>query len=242
MNRPTADAPDRLLTADGTEFERRLLEAALQKKPSPAASARMAGALGVTATVTVTATAAKTMAAGAAASKVTVAAGSTLWPWVSAGVLGLVVAGAVVGTRARHAPAREPRPSPSVAAPSSPVPQPEVQPAAVVDVQAPSPAAPSRRHAAPAAGDLSDQIEFIDAARAALSVGADRRALELLRHYQERYPTGSFRPEATALRVEALVKLGRQAEARSLAEKFVAEHRGSLLAERVATLAGLTAR
>jgi hypothetical protein len=40
--------------------------------------------------------------------------------------------------------------------------------------------------------------------------------------------------------VEALVKLGRAAEARALAERFVAEHRGTLLARRVADVAGLT--
>ena len=36
------------------------------------------------------------------------------------------------------------------------------------------------------------------------------------------------------------MKLGREAEARALAERFVAEHRGSLLATRVADVAGLT--
>jgi hypothetical protein len=40
--------------------------------------------------------------------------------------------------------------------------------------------------------------------------------------------------------VEVLVKLGRTAEARSLAERFVAQHRGSLLARRVAQVAGLS--
>ena len=35
------------------------------------------------------------------------------------------------------------------------------------------------------------------------------------------------------------MKLGREAEARALAERFVAEHRGSLLARRVAEIAGL---
>jgi outer membrane protein assembly factor BamD (BamD/ComL family) len=89
------------------------------------------------------------------------------------------------------------------------------------------------------AAELRDQIAFIDTARSDLAAGADRHALDTLRRYQERYPTGSFRPEATALRVEALVKLGRQEEARALAERFVAEHRGSLLAKRVSELAGL---
>ena len=73
-----------------------------------------------------------------------------------------------------------------------------------------------------------------------MSAGDARRALELLRGYRDKYPSGSFRPEATAIRIEALAKLGRQAEARALAERFVAEHRGSLLAARVA-MVGLAA-
>jgi hypothetical protein len=243
MNRPTSDGPDRLLAADATDFERRVLKAALDRKPSPAASARMAKALGVTVAVATTTAAAKALAASAAVTKTSAVAGtSTLWPWVSAGVLGLAVAGAVVGARARHVPARPVAPE-AVAVPAAVAPKVAgpAQSAPVMEEVAASPA-PSRRRGAPVARDLGDQIEFIDAVRAALSVGADRRALDLLRDYQDRYPSGSFRPEATALRVEALVKLGRQAEARSLAERFVVEHRGTLLAARVAELAGLTAR
>ena len=243
MNRPPADLPEPLLAADASDFERRLLESARQKGPSPAASARMARALGVTAAVAATGVAAKTLAAEAAASKATVAAGaSTVWPWISAGVIGLAVAGAVIGTRVWHASPPAPRPvSPSVAVPTPP-PAPSAlpeQPGAMAE-RPPSQAAATRRtHGVPIAAELRDQIEFIDAARAALSVGADRRALELVGHYQEKYPAGSFRPEATALRVEALMKIGREAEARALAERFVAEHRGSLLATRVAEIAGL---
>jgi hypothetical protein len=59
------------------------------------------------------------------------------------------------------------------------------------------------------AGDLGDQVAFIDGARAAMLAGASRRALEILRRYEDKYPTGSFRPEASAIKVEALMKLGR---------------------------------
>ena len=54
MNRPPADLPERLLAADATDFERRLLEAAAESRPSRLASARMARALGVTAALGVT--------------------------------------------------------------------------------------------------------------------------------------------------------------------------------------------
>jgi len=240
MNRPMDGLPERLLESDATAFERRVLGAALQKQPSRAASARMAKALGVTVAAVGTATAASTLAADVAVTKATAAVATTsLWPWVSAGVIGLVVAGAVVGTRVgRHAP--EPHPvAPAVTAPLPSVPPPVAD---AVAEPAPRAVAPTQRNrAVTTAGDLRDQVAFIDSARTAMSAGNSRRALEILRRYLDRYPVGSFRPEAIALEVEALMKLGREAEARALAERFVAEHRGSLLARRVADVAGLTA-
>jgi hypothetical protein len=245
MNRPPVHSPERLLAADATDFERRLLRAAGEKGPSPAASARMARALGVTATMTLTAATGTAVAAEAAASKAAVAGASAVWPWVSAGVIGLVVAGAVVGTRMRHP--TQPEVRAAVPTEIPPLPPPDLesparvpeQPAVVVETPTSAPAVSHRTHAAFANRAIGDQIAFIDAAREALATGADRAALELLRRYQDKYPAGSFRPEATALKVEALVKLGRQAEAHSLAERFVAEHPGSLLATRVAALANL---
>jgi outer membrane protein assembly factor BamD (BamD/ComL family) len=79
----------------------------------------------------------------------------------------------------------------------------------------------------------------VDAARGAVSKGAGDRALELLRQYQDRYPAGSFHPEVAALRVDALMKLGRSAEARAAAERFVAEFGRGPLADRVLRVAGL---
>jgi hypothetical protein len=238
MSRPIGELPPRLLASDATDFERRVLDAALRKRPSPAASARMAKALGVTVAAVGTATTATTLAADVAATKATAAVATTsLWPWISAGVLGLVVAGAVVGTRARHAP--DSHRAPAVTAPLPPAPAPvEAEPAAVVAEPLPRAVAPTQRNRA---GDLRAQVAFIDSARTAMSTGSSRRALEILRRYLDKYPAGSFRPEAIALEVEALMKLGREAEARALAERFVAEHRGSLLARRVADVAGLTA-
>jgi len=249
MSRPPADRSDRLLSSNATDFERRMLEAALQEQPSRAASARMARALGVSVAVVGTAASASSLAAGAATSNATAAAGTLVWPWVSAGVIGLVVAGAVVGTRVGHrdrsAAADHHRQVVSVPVVAPPAPKPE--PSAPAEPIAAA-ARPSTRNVVPsarsrattAAGDLGDQVAFIDQARAAVSGGAGRRALEILRRYQDKYPTGSFRPEATAIKVEALMRVGREAEARALAERFIAEHRGTLLARRVADVAGVT--
>jgi hypothetical protein len=242
MTGPLGDPPERLLAGEATDFERRVLHAALQKKPPSAASARMARALGISAVAVGGVTAAKVLAAEAVASKVTAATGTAVfWPWVSAGVLGIVIAGAVVGTRARdEAPQTAPPIAPALVAPSAPVREPVPPAHTAVGRADTAPAAASRQNrAATPPGDLGEQIAFIDSARAAVSAGANTRALEILRNYQNKYATGSFRPEATALKVEALMKLGREAEARALAERFVSEHRGSLLAARVAQIVGL---
>jgi hypothetical protein len=238
MSRPTNDTPEPLLAEGATDFERRLLDAARREKPSATDSARMAKALGLAAgavTLAAPIAAADALAAKAAAAKVaaTTAGATTVWPWVSVTLVGLAVAGAVMATRPSSPVPHPAPPSASVAAPvRSPVTVPP--PEAPVDTVVPD----QRRHTAPAT-DLSGQIALLDAARAAMAAGAGRRALETLRRYDERYPGGSFRPEVAALRVEALVKLGRDAEARVLAERFVAEHPGSLLAKRVAALASL---
>ena len=76
MSRLPADQPERLLSSNATDFERRLLEAVVQKGPSPAASARMARALGVGLTAVGTTTAGATLAAGASAPTAPAAAGS----------------------------------------------------------------------------------------------------------------------------------------------------------------------
>jgi hypothetical protein len=242
MSHSPIDLPERLLDAGATDFERRILEAAAGKGPSPETSARMARALGVTATGIGAVAVATKLASDAAVAKATTVAGTTvLWPWVSAGVLGLVIASAVVGTRAWQAAPTEARPAPtSAAAPAVAEPSASAPPASTFDQPPPvGPSVTSASNRAATTRDLREQIALIDAARAALSSGSGRRALEILRRYQDGYPAGSFRPEAAVLKVEALVKLGREGEARALAERFVAEHRGSLLAERVAKLVGL---
>jgi len=258
MNRRSTDIPERLLETDATDFERRMLEAARRNRPSAAASARMAMALGVSASAAAvaaahaaSATAAKEVAADVAGAKVTAAARATAaWPWVSAGLLALVVAGAVIGARAWRASRPEAtapsRSSPAPLADSPPAPRPPVvvgapDEAVPIVETAPGPGnADHRSRTGVRPGDIRDEIALLDAARGALAAGADLRAREILRRYRYRHPTGGFLPEATAIDIEALMKLGRDTEARARATRFVAEHRGSLLARRVAELVGLT--
>ena len=88
------------------------------------------------------------------------------------------------------------------------------------------------------AGDLRDQIALLDAVRAAVKGGSSERALVLLRRYDATYPGGAFRPEALALRIEALDQDGRHAEAQALARDFLARYPQSPVAARVARVAG----
>jgi hypothetical protein len=245
MSRGPTDLPERLVAADATDFERRMIDAARDRRPSAASSARMARALGVTVAVTGAgaAAASKALAADAVASKATVAAGgSAVWPWVSAAVVGVALAGAVVGARIWHTPRPEPAglPSPALAPTVPAAASPE--PGAAATDRAPAAGAVVSEHRArvgQTGGDLREQIALLDSARQTLSAGSPQRALEILRRYEDRYPSGSFHPEAAATRIEALMKLGQESDARELARRFVAEHRGSLLAARVARLVGL---
>jgi hypothetical protein len=91
----------------------------------------------------------------------------------------------------------------------------------------------------PAPNDLGAEIALVDSARAAVRSGSNRRALGLIAEYLREFPKGSFRPEATALKIEALVNLDRRTEARALARSFVATRRGTPLGDRVARIAGL---
>jgi hypothetical protein len=178
--------------------------------------------------------------AGAGASAA--AAGAAPWPALSIGALALAAIGAAVGVRwstgsaSQHA-AIAPVVTPAIAA--------DPAPRAIVE--------PPREHAAPGtpivrrrivaaatpASDLRAEIALVDAARTAVAAGADDRALVLLQHYEASYPTGTFRPEVGALRIEALAHLGHTARARMLARKFIAAHPDSPLVDRVARVSGL---
>jgi TolA-binding protein len=234
-----ADLPERLQIVGATDLEQRLLQAAAREQPSPALSERMASAIGIAMAGPGAPSAGASL--GAAGSK---AGAGALAPWLAGGVLALVVAGALVGPRVWRA---SERPAPRLPAVTVPTPPPAL-PATNASVQATAPgteekpaaSAPVHRRAASApAGDLRDQIALLDNARAAIAAGSADQALELLRRYADRYPAGSFRPEAAALRIEAMVKSGRTDEARMLAERFIAEHGASPLSERVRRLAGL---
>jgi hypothetical protein len=75
--------------------------------------------------------------------------------------------------------------------------------------------------------------------RAAMAQGRAAHALELLGSYNHDFASGSMSSEAAALRVEALVRAGRQEEAREAALTFLAKCPRSPLSDRVRVAAGL---
>ena len=86
-------------------------------------------------------------------------------------------------------------------------------------------------------GSLRDQLALLDGAHSAIAADVPSRALEMARCYASRYPMGIFRREADALRIHALVMLGRSGEASELAELFAAEHGASPLSKRLRRMA-----
>ncbi len=221
--------PTRLTVVGATDLERSLLQAARRERPSPELTARMAAGLGISAAAAVTA------AAPVAAAK------TMLTGWIPAGVIAVAVAAGVVGVRVATAPDRAARAGKPAAAQITPR-QEEAAIALPATVAGPQVSdrriEKNRKRAVLApAGDLRDQIALIDAARSAVKTGLTERALVLLHRYDVSYPAGAFRPEALALRIEALGEGGRGAEAKALAREFLARYPQSPLADRVARAA-----
>ncbi len=236
--------PERLSAQGGTSLERRLLGAAARERPTRAASERMARAIGVAPPVI---TGAESASGGAdTVAPPTAAASAGALPWIAGALITVTVGGAVLALRPGPEPAATLRkPAPAITQPSLPeasrmvtAPAP---PATAADATPTDPTPPRARPSASASA-LAEQIALLDAARGAMAAGASERALETLQRYLAKYPAGSFRPEATALKIETLVRMGRTKEARSLADRFVADHKGTPLARRVSELTRATPR
>jgi hypothetical protein len=69
---------------------------------------------------------------------------------------------------------------------------------------------------------LAAETELLDGARQALAGGNTSMAIDRLDRYQIEFPSGVLQPEATVLRVEALVKTGDRRGAAALAQRSMA--------------------
>jgi hypothetical protein len=256
------DRDDESLRSTGaTELERRLLDAAAEERPPRELSERMARAIGISLVGAGAGTLAQKAAAHeagpAAATSKAAGTSSSLVPWITSGlVAGVVVIGAVVGMRTKPlsmTAASSASATPSERAPNAmlslPTPSLGEPTAAAASASAAGDAAESHANAPPpparertTTGDLTGELALVDAAHRALAGGDATGALALARKYSATYPKGTFRPEAAAIRIEALVKLGRTAEARALADKFATNYGQGPLADRMAALVGPASR
>lgn len=244
MTKTDSELPERLSDADVTDLERRLLTAARREEPSRALSERMAQGIGVAMPLAGGALPDLTQVGTPAAPKV--AAASSTGAWVSGALVVAAVAGAFVLARPSNPPSAPPpvpssrpvvapAPAPSSATPASDSPTVRTEERQARPVVSGAPR--DRRGSLPT--DVAEQIALIDMARVALASGGAERALAGAQQYEARYPKGTFRPEAAAIKIEALVKQGRTAEARALGERFLVAYGPSPLADRVARIAGL---
>ena len=254
MNRvtpPDSKLPSQLRVVGATDLERRLLDAASRELPSVELTRKMQQTLGLSMAASAL-TAAAVKSSGSAAATAATSAPAFAWPAISVGVLALAVTGAVVGLRStagHHAAQRPVATAPAVVlgpAPVAPAPSAAPAPAPVTPAFERRASVPARAHhhalAAATPSELRAEIALVDAARSAVATGADDRALVLLNRYDSSYRAGTFRPEATALRIEALDHLGRTAQARTLAQRFLAAYPESPLADRVARVTGVATR
>jgi hypothetical protein len=246
--------PERLSSITENEVERLLLQAGRPQAPS---GARERAILAATAALGTTG-----LAAGAAASGVLGKTGTALsLKWLAVmGLLGIgaMAAAVTIETRrpsqASHAAAQEPLvAAPAREGPLGAVPR-RAQASGIASAvassstSAPSAAPVEARPAVvpppstavdpPAPRDVHAQLQALEQARGALAAGDAPRALSILDAYASAFPHASMAPEATVLRVEALVRAGDTASAERLGSAFLAGQPQSPYAAHVRSLIG----
>jgi hypothetical protein len=127
--------------------------------------------------------------------------------------------------------------------PTEPTPQLEAPPVPLEVVAQPEqpsePAPPTVRRPVPAVQDdpdtLAKELALVDRARSQRT-SAPAEALQTLAEYDAQFPKGALTQEASLVRIEALLSLGRRAEAEAFARTLIAKDRGGLLKKRVEAL------
>jgi outer membrane protein assembly factor BamD (BamD/ComL family) len=90
--------------------------------------------------------------------------------------------------------------------------------------------------------DLALEVESLDRVRKALAASDPSGALRELGAFSARFPYAALAPEATVLRVQALLESGNRQAAERLARRFIAASPGSPHAARVRLLIDGSAR
>jgi len=162
-----------------------------------------------------------------------------LTKWIAVvAVSGVAIAGGVVLSTKAPAPQA---PRASAAAPARVV-VPEIAVLADAPPTKAEPARPARtsfKRPLPSQPDIRVELAAVDAAMKALRGGNAQEALAALDRYDTSFGKGgSLRVEATALRIEALVRTGDRAKAEALASAFLSQHPQNPYAARVRALIG----
>jgi hypothetical protein len=132
----------------------------------------------------------------------------TLATWVAVGAAASVTLGLVGAKLLANDPA------PRAAAPLLTVPR-AAATSPDIAAEPATPLAPARPSAA-----SPDEARDIEAIRAAMSRGDTNSAIAQLNAYDSAHPNGQLKPEALALRIQALRSSGKATEARALANEF----------------------
>jgi hypothetical protein len=224
-----------------------LLRAARRESPPGAARRRATAAIGVAVATTL----APSSAAAVAAAATRVLIMKTLTTMGVAAVLGGVVGVAlpfVTGERQARAPSKEgavvrssreeERVAPAPRVPPAATPSLAVAPAPPV-VSSPPAVAPAPPPLPPAKGAqpaLAEEVAALGRAQQSLEAGEPREALRRVDAFFVDFPAPHLKPEAEALRIEALAASGDGAGARSFLSAFRSAHPDSPLIEHLETV------
>jgi hypothetical protein len=208
------------------ELERKLLDAAKGDRIPPELGLRIASTLSIS-----SATATSAVAHGGL-----LFSKSGLWGVLSVALL--AGAGALYTTSVSPQVAATASATPSVAAVAvaPDVQAPVMQPAAAIPIETALVAAPVTATKRDASGALHAEISVLDRARQALEVDAPEQAYRLLDQHRRRFAQGTLIPEAEALRIEALVRLGDSERAQRMTQRFLTAYPAHPLCERVSAL------
>lgn len=226
--------PRRLFEESSSPVERALLEAGTSYRSSTSTRDGTLAALGLAGSATLT-----VGAAGAASTSLLarIGIGKIIAIVATLGAVSAVPAGIYLHHRSR-APESTPPAARQIPTPPHTVLEPTALPPAEVTPDPAEPAPASTRamksDAKPAASAaLAAEISALDAARSALSSGDAAGALTLLDVYSREHPRGRLQLEAEVLRIDALDKSGKTAQAKDRARQFLQRHPNSVLASRV---------
>lgn len=185
--------PKRLLSDGATDFERQLLNAVINERPSALMRSRMQQGLGLAGPITWAGNAKALFGALASKSGLAAAIGGVVAAGGLAAAVGLGRVPVDTGSDSSFtvvapvAPVAAPAPS---VAPFAPPPAPEEVQLAEIERNS----------------QLREEIAVLDAARVAVQQGAAARALHVLSQYDERFPSGILSREANLLRRHAVTQ------------------------------------